>query len=59
MSQTPVYRLRGIDPELWQRFLARLTRDELRVSKFFDRIIRRYADGAEAIELPPTEGPKQ
>lgn len=53
VSSTPQFRIRGIDPNVWREFLARLERDNVRPGEFFYRAVHRYAAGDKVLELPP------
>lgn len=53
VTTTPQFRIRGIDPKVWARFIARLAADNVKPGEFFFRAIHRYADGDTTLELPP------
>lgn len=53
MPSAPQFRIRGIEPAAWERFIARLKADHVRPGEFFYRAIHRYAAGDSSLELPP------
>lgn len=53
VPSSPQYRIRGIEPDVWARFIKRLEADKVRAGEFFYRAIHRYASGDTSLELPP------
>ena len=54
MPTSPQFHIRGIEPGVWTRFIARLAADNVKPGEFFYRAIHRYAAGDTTLELPPT-----